>query len=373
VENWIQKFASLKERLSVLPEGNSPAYRYELGRFKGAVRRYFEGRYFDIPGYTWREVNPWRFFLLEAPEGFCLIERVLRNYNSWSPGQVSAALGLASSMAHSSDKVLADRARSILQYLLNDIGKPAICHSYQDYIFFHQYYFSLAQLDQKHNDICETFISNNGISDDNWELRINREYYESGDDSKTRQSLQKKLFEHNEILERDKYLVSVRQFQYEVVEKYGFMSGTFSESKSQEIKISVKEWIMGDKFEQVTNSIGDLHMGSKYNIYGGNQGVVGDNAEAHDFTQVLNQAFQQQTLAESAAEIQRLLKQLEQTNPSATKDEKVDFINDETTPGFKRRVVGALQAGGEVAIEEFLDNPYINIGKAIVKSWLRIG
>jgi hypothetical protein len=34
--------------------------------------------------------------------------------------------------------------------------------------------------------------------------------------------------------------------------------------------------------------------------------------------------------------------------------------------------VGALQSGSEAAIEEFLDNPYINVGKAIIKGWLQL-
>lgn len=80
---------------------------------------------------------------------------------------------------------------------------------------------------------------------------------------------------------------------------------------------------------------------------------------------------ERQTLAQAAAEIQELLKQLEQTNPTATEGEKIAYVNDETTPSFKRRVIGALQAGGEVAIEEFFDNIYINIGKAIIKGWLK--
>lgn len=80
---------------------------------------------------------------------------------------------------------------------------------------------------------------------------------------------------------------------------------------------------------------------------------------------------QKQTLAEAAEEIQKLLKQLEVSNPGATEHEKITHVNNETTPNFKSRVVGALQAGSEVAIEEFLDNPYVNVGKAIVKGWLK--
>jgi hypothetical protein len=81
---------------------------------------------------------------------------------------------------------------------------------------------------------------------------------------------------------------------------------------------------------------------------------------------------QKQTLAEAAAEIQKLLQQLEQTNPSATEAEQIEHINDETTPKFKKRVVGALQASGEAAIDEFvLENKYLKVVKAAVKGWIR--
>ncbi|MGM3308422.1 hypothetical protein ACSQ6I_21010 [Anabaena sp. WFMT] len=80
---------------------------------------------------------------------------------------------------------------------------------------------------------------------------------------------------------------------------------------------------------------------------------------------------QKQTLIDAAAEIQKLLRQLEGSNPAATEVEKIMYVNDETTPSFKRRVAGALQSGGETAIEEFLDNPYINVGKAIIKGWIK--
>ena len=82
-------------------------------------------------------------------------------------------------------------------------------------------------------------------------------------------------------------------------------------------------------------------------------------------------AFQtNRVLSEAASEIQKLLKQLEKTNPTATDPEKIAYVNGATTPSFKRRVVSVLQAGGETAVEEFLDNPYVNIGKTIVKGWV---
>jgi hypothetical protein len=97
---------------------------------------------------------------------------------------------------------------------------------------------------------------------------------------------------------------------------------------------------------------------------------VSDNAR-QQANQHIHLTEQKQTLAEAATEIQKILKQLEVTNPTATDAEKIAHVNDKTTSSLKRRVVGALQAGGEAAIEEFLDNPYVNVGKAIVKGWIK--
>lgn len=102
----------------------------------------------------------------------------------------------------------------------------------------------------------------------------------------------------------------------------------------------------------------------------GQAGAMGENARS-DNNKFVQQSEQKQTFADAAKQIQELLKQLEETNPTATEPEKIEYINDETTPSFKRRVVGALLAGGETAIEEFLDHPYVNVGKAIVKGWIK--
>ncbi|MEZ2226545.1 MAG: hypothetical protein ACBR50_09785 [Microcoleus sp.] len=114
----------------------------------------------------------------------------------------------------------------------------------------------------------------------------------------------------------------------------------------------------------------EVTMGNKGDTYKVSQaGAVGRYARSDNNTFL--QSEQKQTLAQAAVEIQQLLKQLEQVNPTATEAEKIAYVNDETTPSLKRRAVGALQAGGESAIEEFLDNPYVNVGKAIVKGWLK--
>ncbi len=73
---------------------------------------------------------------------------------------------------------------------------------------------------------------------------------------------------------------------------------------------------------------------------------------------------------EAADEIQKLLKQLEKSNPTATVEQQQAYVDAAISPTLKQRCVGALKSGGEVAIEEFLDNPYVNVGKAVVKGWM---
>ena len=80
---------------------------------------------------------------------------------------------------------------------------------------------------------------------------------------------------------------------------------------------------------------------------------------------------QKQTLAEAADEIQKLLKQLEQTNPDATPEQQQAYVDAAISPTLKERCIGALQAGGETAIDEFFNNPYVKVGKAIVMAWIK--
>ena len=78
---------------------------------------------------------------------------------------------------------------------------------------------------------------------------------------------------------------------------------------------------------------------------------------------------QKQTLTEAAAEIQGLLKQLEQSNPNATDIEKTAFVNIAIPASTKQRLLSALESGGKEALRELLDNPYVNVGMAIVEGW----
>jgi hypothetical protein len=76
-------------------------------------------------------------------------------------------------------------------------------------------------------------------------------------------------------------------------------------------------------------------------------------------------------LNEAATEIQRLLKQLEETNPTTDEAEKIAYVNIATKPGLKQRVIAALRSNGEAAIDEVvLEDKYLNVGKAVLKGWI---
>jgi hypothetical protein len=109
------------------------------------------------------------------------------------------------------------------------------------------------------------------------------------------------------------------------------------------------------------------------NISGGSlnagQIAVGSSAQAIQNTYINKES---QSLAEAAAEIQRLLKQLEETNPTATEYEQVAYVNLATKPTIKQRAITALKDGSETAIDEFvLDNKYLKVIKSITKGWLQ--
>jgi AbiTii len=118
--------------------------------------------------------------------------------------------------------------------------------------------------------------------------------------------------------------------------------------------------------ESFSNDLRGANVANFANQVSGN---AGQQANQH-----IHLSEPQTNLTEAAEEIKQLLKQLEQANPTATESEKVAYVNDETTPSFKRRVVGALQASGETAIDEFiLENKSLKVVKSAIKGWLQPG
>jgi hypothetical protein len=128
--------------------------------------------------------------------------------------------------------------------------------------------------------------------------------------------------------------------------------------------------------QQLTEKKSEVNMSQTFNNDFRNSNIANfannvlDNARQQT-NQNIYSVEQKETLIEAATEIHKLLKQLDESHPFATEVEKITYVNDETTPRFKRRVASALRACGEAAIEEFLDNPYVNVGKAVVKGWMK--
>jgi internalin A len=113
---------------------------------------------------------------------------------------------------------------------------------------------------------------------------------------------------------------------------------------------------------------------SKYDQRNANNQFV-DTAQSGSnvtFNQTNYTPEQKQSLAEAAAEIQNLLKQLDETNPTATESEQIAHLKDNTTPNFRKRALSALQGGTEAAIDEFLlENKFLKVGKAVIKGYLQ--
>ena len=73
-----------------------------------------------------------------------------------------------------------------------------------------------------------------------------------------------------------------------------------------------------------------------------------------------------QTLAEAAAEIQALLQQLAQTNPTAIEADQKAFVNAALPSTTRDRLLGAAQGAGLAWLE---GTPYGKITKALIEGW----
>ncbi|MBD2612939.1 pentapeptide repeat-containing protein [Nostoc punctiforme FACHB-252] len=88
-------------------------------------------------------------------------------------------------------------------------------------------------------------------------------------------------------------------------------------------------------------------------------------------------AATQQNLIESAAQIQHLLKQLEQSYPSITTSEQMVIAAKaieqiENDPTLKQRVINAIKEGGLAAFEKAIDNPAGAFIVGAIKGWQEV-
>ena len=127
---------------------------------------------------------------------------------------------------------------------------------------------------------------------------------------------------------------------------------------------------------QITNTADNKYMTetnkSKYDLSSANVGGFVDTAQGESsqkFTQNNYISQQKQTLAQAATEIQKLLENLEQSNPNATVKQKQTYVDIAISPTLKAKCISALQAGGEAAIDEFLSNPYIKVLASMIRGW----
>ncbi|NEP53875.1 MAG: hypothetical protein F6K65_35825 [Moorea sp. SIO3C2] len=119
----------------------------------------------------------------------------------------------------------------------------------------------------------------------------------------------------------------------------------------------------GDSNTSGFNNISD----SVYNA--GNIGGIAGNSVTADIS-IAN--GQKQTLVEAAEEIQQLLDQVSQTNPTTTNKEKMIVVGEvvdkiENNPTLKVKVINSLKSGRVEAFKESIDHPLVNILMATIE------
>jgi hypothetical protein len=124
---------------------------------------------------------------------------------------------------------------------------------------------------------------------------------------------------------------------------------------------NVKEILMSESYQ------------SKYDQRNANNQFVDTTQSGSNvtFNQQNYTPEQKQNLAEAAAEIQQLLYQLAQTNPTST-EAFTEAIHQEVkrNPTLKVRLQGALKAGGLEALKAIFNHPLFSIPAETVKGWL---
>ncbi|ESA35950.1 pentapeptide repeat-containing protein [Leptolyngbya sp. Heron Island J] len=147
------------------------------------------------------------------------------------------------------------------------------------------------------------------------------------------------------------------------------LQGQHLEDARQTIEIERREkaTLMG-----VMTTMANNQQGPKYDMRGSqfNSGFIETNYGTQSGGTINNQAAETPSLAEAAAEIQNLLKQLEMSNPTATEADQTAYLNALIPPTKRERFIGALKSAGGAAIEEV---PYGAVLKALVEGWQKPG
>ncbi|MGI2907653.1 hypothetical protein [Tolypothrix sp. VBCCA 56010] len=148
---------------------------------------------------------------------------------------------------------------------------------------------------------------------------------------------------------------------------------------SKELHTDTLKGVAPKKAVVVQTEVNNMYQTSNRTFYSeGNFGIGVNKGEVHteNFAVRLKQA-QQKRLAEAAAEIQQLLRQLEQSYPIDTTTGKMIIATEaikhiESDPALKKRVLSALKAGGVQALAELLDHPAASFVIAALQDWQRM-
>lgn len=110
------------------------------------------------------------------------------------------------------------------------------------------------------------------------------------------------------------------------------------------------------------------NQGPKYDLSGAQfAGGFAENVQGDQVGGTIsNQAAKPISLGDAAAEIQKLLTQLEQSNPTATEADKTVYLNAMISPSRRERFLGAIQSAGGAALCEL---PYGSVIKALYEGW----
>ncbi|MBE7386245.1 MAG: pentapeptide repeat-containing protein [Leptolyngbya sp. SIO1E4] len=95
-------------------------------------------------------------------------------------------------------------------------------------------------------------------------------------------------------------------------------------------------------------------------------GPVGNVASSGGQISISSYPQQQVSLAEAAAEIQNLLKQLETSNPTATETDQTNFLNSMIPSTHRQPLIDALRSSDSATIDKI---PYGSVLKALVEGW----
>src|SRR6266480_6046970 len=173
IEKWIKQLGDTPSKERVMEELT------EFRRFVFSLGQYEGGNVFDMPGYTRRELWPWRVFFAKFPQSFVLLRRVFQRPALWRPQQVISGLLLASTMAHIGDLTLSNAAYDLLRRQEADFARPYVT-SYEQYQVVANYYAARAEAGgQRELDAFMNFTRRHLNEVDDWDLQLMPDYYET--------------------------------------------------------------------------------------------------------------------------------------------------------------------------------------------------